>query len=136
MQKSSKILYWIVRLIAAVILLQTLYFKFSASEESVYIFTAVGMEPWGRIGVGIVELIASALLLVNATAWLGAGVALGLMVGAIGMHLTKLGIVVQGDGGYLFFLAIVVALCSTVVLIMNKERITGILAFLKRRATS
>lgn len=123
MEKLSLILYWGARLIAAVIMLQTLYFKFSGSEESVYIFTTVGMEPWGRISIGVLELIASVLLLFNATAWLGSGLALGLMVGAIGMHLTMLGISVQGDGGYLFFLAVAVALCSAFVLFKNKEKV-------------
>lgn len=123
MKRPQIILYWTARILAAVILLQTLYFKFSASEESVYIFTTVGMEPWGRIGVGSLELIASVLLLINVTAWLGAGLALGLMIGAIGMHLTLLGIEVKGDGGYLFFLALVVTLCSVWILFCNKTKI-------------
>ncbi len=121
------IAYWASRLIAAIIMLQTLYFKFSASPESVYIFTAVGMEPWGRVGVGVMELVASGLLLVTATAWLGAGLALGLMAGAIGMHLTILGIEVQGDGGQLFFYALTVAVCSLIVLWFDSAKIKAIL---------
>lgn len=115
------------RLLAAVIMFQTLYFKFGASEESVYIFEKVGMEPWGRIGVGVLELVASVLLLVNRTAWIGAGIALGLMTGAIGMHLTLLGIEVQGDGGYLFFLACVVFVCAAFVLVVEKDRVRMLL---------
>ncbi|MEQ8303555.1 MAG: DoxX family protein [Cyclobacteriaceae bacterium] len=107
----------------ALILLQTLFFKFSGAEESVYIFTRVGMEPWGRIVVGVMELIASVLILISTTAWLGAGFALGLMIGAIGMHLTMLGIEVQGDGGYLFYLALGVAICSVIVLLFDKEKV-------------
>ncbi|MFO7258840.1 MAG: DoxX family protein [Bacteroidota bacterium] len=122
----EKILYLGARLIAALILFQTLYFKFGAAPESVYIFTTVGMEPWGRIGVGVAELIAVILLLLNRAAWLGAALALGLMVGAIGMHFTRLGIEVQGDGGYLFFLAWVVAICSAYVLIADRKRIMAI----------
>jgi putative oxidoreductase len=125
--KITTLLYWIVRGAAALILLQTLYFKFSASEESVYIFTAVGLEPWGRIGIGVLELIAAVLLMINATAWIGALLSSGLMVGAIFMHLTMLGIEVKGDGGYLFILAVVVLLCSLVVLWLNKERVMSIL---------
>src|SRR5450755_2922991 len=98
MNKFQIVVYWFARLLAALILLQTLFFKFSASPESVYIFTTVGMEPWGRIGIGVLELVASILILISATSWLGAGLALGLMTGAIGMHLTLLGIVVQDDG--------------------------------------
>ena len=102
------VFYWAARIIAAVIMFQTLYFKFSGAEESVYIFTAVGMEPWGRIGVGVMELIAALLLIIVTTAWLGAGLALGLMAGAIGMHLFILGIEVHGDGGQLFLYAVLV----------------------------
>lgn len=119
----QSILYVGARLISAIILLQTLFFKFTASPESVYIFSSVGMEPWGRISVGILELIAGVLLVVNITAWLGGLLALSLMTGALLMHATKLGISVQGDGGYLFFLALVVSLCSLYVVMRNKEQI-------------
>ncbi len=123
MSKTQNIISWIARLIAAVILLQTLFFKFSAAEESVYIFTTVGMEPHGRIGSGIVELIASILLLLPRSVWLGAVMALGTMSGAIFFHLTKLGIEVQGDGGTLFGMAILVALCCLVALWLHRKSI-------------
>jgi hypothetical protein len=123
MKNSKTLLYWAVRLLAAVIMMQTLYFKFTASEESVFIFTTVGMEPWGRIGVGVLELVASVLILLNTTAWLGAILALGLMGGAIMMHVTQLGIEVKGDGGQLFLYAIIVAICSIAILLFNKEKI-------------
>jgi putative oxidoreductase len=125
--KITTLLYWAARGVAALILLQTLYFKFSASDESVYIFSTVGLEPWGRIGIGVLELVAAVLLLINATAWIGAVLAAGLMTGAIVMHLTMLGIEVKEDGGYLFILAVVVLLCSLVVLWLNKERVMAIL---------
>ncbi len=111
------------RLIAAGILLQTLYFKFTGAPESVYIFTTLGAEPWGRIGSGVMELISSALLFVPGWTWLGAGLALGLMGGAILSHLTQLGIVVQDDGGLLFALALVTAMCSAVVLFLHRRAI-------------
>jgi putative oxidoreductase len=133
MEKLSRTLYWSARLISALILVQTLFFKFSGAAESIYIFTTVGMEPWGRIGIGILELVAAALLLFNKTAWLGGLLALGLMSGAIGMHLTKLGISVQGDGGYLFLLAVTVAVCSAFVLLRNKAKIESIMRFLAAR---
>jgi uncharacterized membrane protein YphA (DoxX/SURF4 family) len=125
--KTVIILYWAARLIAAVIMLQTLYFKFTGAPESIEIFTRAGMEPWGRYATGVAELIASVLLLINPTAWIGAIVALGLMAGAIGMHLTRLGIEVQDDGGLLFFYAVLVAVCSVVVLTMNKKTIITLL---------
>lgn len=127
MNKTTTLIYWGARIVAALILLQTLFFKFTASEESVYIFTKVGMEPWGRIGIGVLELVAGGMLLINATAWLGAGLALGLMGGAIMMHLTQLGIEVQGDGGYLFILSLVVTACSLTVLVFNKQNILSLL---------
>ncbi|HEY8933924.1 MAG TPA: DoxX family membrane protein, partial [Cyclobacteriaceae bacterium] len=83
--KMTILVYWTARIIAAFIMLQTLYFKFTGAEESIYIFTQVGMEPWGRIGVGVLELIASVLILINVTAWMGGLLALGLMGGAIMM---------------------------------------------------
>ena len=126
--KAQTIIYWVARLIAAAIMLQTLYFKFTASAESVYIFTTVGMEPWGRIAVGVFELIASVLILINRTAWAGAVVAIGLMAGAIMMHLTLLGIEVQGDGGQLFLYAILVTLSSAYVVYANRENIKAVLA--------
>ncbi len=124
---------WAARILAAVIMLQTLYFKFTGAPESVYIFTTIGMEPWGRIGVGVMELIASGLILITATSWLGAGLALGLMMGAIGIHFTILGISVQDDGGYLFFLALTVIICSLYVLWYNSNKIEGILKIIGRR---
>ena len=133
MEKVSLALYWSARLIAIIILAQTLFFKFSEAAESVYIFTTVGMEPWGRIGIGILELVAAVLLLLNKTAWFGGVLALGLMLGAIGMHLTKLGISVQGDGGYLFFLALLVALCSAFVLLRDKAKVESVIRFLAAR---
>ena len=111
------------RVIIAAILLQTLYFKFTGAPESVYIFETVGMEPWGRIGSGVVELIAASLLFVTPLRWLGALLALGTMSGALFFHLTKLGIEVQGDGGFLFILACVVFVSSAFVLWRERKHI-------------
>jgi uncharacterized membrane protein YphA (DoxX/SURF4 family) len=105
-------------------MLQTLYFKFSASEESVYIFSTLKMEPWGRIGIGIFELIASVLILIPKTTFWGALLAMGLMAGAILSHFTKLGIVVKDDGGQLFFYALAVFICSAIVAYSERQIIT------------
>lgn len=113
---------WAARLVAAIILLQTLYFKFGAQAESVYIFAKLGVEPWGRIGSGVVELIASILILIPRTSWIGAGIGLGVMAGAILSHLTVLGIDILGDGGYLFFLGVVVALSCVVILFLTRQQ--------------
>jgi len=123
MSKGAVIVGWISRIAAAVILVQTLYFKFTAAEESVYIFTKVGLEPWGRIGSGIVELIAAVLLFVPGLTWLGATLGLGVMAGAIMSHLTVLGIVVKDDHGLLFALALVVFVCSGIVLFLYRHTI-------------
>ena len=127
--KIATLFYWAMRLVAAIIMFQTLYYKFSGSEESVYIFTTIGMEPWGRIAVGVMELIAAVLLLLYPTTWVGAGLAFGLMIGALGMHLTILGIEVKGDGGQLFLYALIVAVCSAVVLYYDREKV---LSFTRR----
>lgn len=106
---------WVAQLIAAAILAQTLFFKFTAAPEAVWIFTTLGVEPYGRIFTGVVELLAVVLLLIPRAAALGAALTVGLMVGAIGSHLAVLGIEVQGDGGLLFVLALVVTAAAGLV---------------------
>ncbi|ULQ53418.1 DoxX family protein [Flavihumibacter fluvii] len=113
---------WLLRIVAAAILLQTLYFKFTGHPESVELFTKLGVEPWGRIGTGIIELVAGILLLVPATVFAGAFLGAGLMTGAILSHLTVIGIESQGDGGQLFYLAITVWVCCVVLLGLYKEQ--------------
>lgn len=112
---------WLLRIIPAIVMLQTLYFKFTAAPESVYIFSTLGMEPAGRIGIGCLELLASIMLLIPRTSPLGALLGVGLMAGAILSHLTKLGIVVMDDGGYLFFLAIVVFICCVTLVVLWRK---------------
>ena len=112
---------WILRILAASIMLQTLYFKFSGSEESVYIFSQLRMEPWGRIGTGILELIASILILYPRTTFFGSLLAIGLMLGAIGAHFTKLGIVVKNDGGQLFIYALLVLISSATLAVIYRN---------------
>lgn len=117
---------WIFRIVVALILLQTLFFKFTGASESKYIFTTLmgpELEAYGRIGSGVVELIAAVLLLVPSTAWLGALIALGTITGAIFSHLTKLGVVVENDGGLLFALALVVFVLSAAVLFIHRQEI-------------
>jgi len=113
----------ILRIIVAVILVQTLRFKFTAHPDSVYIFTKVGLEPNGRIIIGVLELIASILLLVPKTVWAGALLTLGIIGGAIMMHLTQLGIEINGDGGILFYTALVTFTLSVIILYRYKKDI-------------
>jgi hypothetical protein len=121
--KLKNIIYWILRLIAAGIMLQTLFFKFTASPESVYIFSAIGMEPWGRIGVGIQELIASVLLLIPRTTAFGAALGVGLMGAALFFHFSILGIEVQGDSGLLFSYAVLVFVSCLILAIAYRTQI-------------
>ena len=121
--KSQNVISWGFQLLVAGILLQTLFFKFTGAEESVYIFTRVGAEPWGRIGSGLAELIAAILLLTPALVPLGAILTAGVMSGAILSHLTILGIEVQGDGGLLFGLALTAFLGSLVILFIRRAEI-------------
>ncbi len=111
------------KLVVAAILVQTLFFKFTGAAESKYIFETVGMEPWGRIGSGIVELIAAILILIPGTSWMGAILALGTVSGALFFHLTKLGIVVMDDGGLLFILACVVFVLSLIILWIERQNV-------------
>src|SRR5437868_110830 len=128
---------WACRIAAAVILLQTLFFKFTAAPESVYIFTKLGtfihtyisfasigaVEVSGRIGSGIMELIAALMLLTPRFVWAGAVLAMAATGGAIVSHLTFLGIEVQGDKGLLFLLAVVVLVTSAITFYLHRMQI-------------
>lgn len=120
-RRPALIVSWVLQGIVALILVQTLFFKFTAAEESVYIFQTLGMEPWGRIGSGVAELIAAVLLLPPRTVVYGAGLSLGVIGGAIMSHLTKLGIVVKDDGGLLFALALTVFFASLIILLIRRR---------------
>ncbi len=123
----KKIFSWLLRIAAAVILLQTLYFKFAAQPESVVLFTKLGIEPWGRIGTGVAELITAILLLIPSTIFIGALLGIGLMTGAIVAHLTIIGIESNGDGGQLFMLAVMVMVCCIIILLLHKQQAVGII---------
>ena len=123
---TKTIFTWALRLVAAFIMLQTLYFKFTAQPESVQLFTTLGMEPWGRIGTGIGELIASVLILIPRTTLIGAIMGLGLMSGAIFFHLTKLGIYFGGDS-VLFMYAVTVFVCCALLVIIYRKNIPQLL---------
>lgn len=114
--KTARFISWLLQLLAALILLQTLYFKFTGAPESIYIFETVGIEPWGRYGSGFLELIAGILLIFPRLSWLGALLAIIVMSGAVYFHLTTLGIEVMGDGGALFYLALTVLISCLAIL--------------------
>lgn len=124
---GKTIFIWMVKLIAVIILVQTLFFKFSGAEESIYIFTKLGIEPFGRIGSGIIELIASVLIIIPRTTLLGAIIGAGTMLGAIFSHLFVLGIVVKNDGGELFTLAIITLFCCIILILQNKSKIPDLM---------
>ncbi|MDY8138599.1 DoxX family membrane protein [Aquimarina sp. 2201CG5-10] len=119
----KKVLPLLLRIIVAIILIQTLRFKFTAHPDSVYIFTKVGLEPYGRIGTGVVELLAGILLLIPKTIWIGAALTLGIIGGAILMHVTKLGIEINNDGGVLFITAVITFVLSAVILWINRKQV-------------
>lgn len=114
---------WALRLLAAGLMLQTLYYKFTGAEESIYIFSQLGLEPVGRIGIGVGELIASILILIPATTPIGALMGLGLMSGALFFHATQLGIVVKDDGGQLFIYALLVFISCSILLLLLKSQL-------------
>jgi uncharacterized membrane protein YphA (DoxX/SURF4 family) len=121
------------RLITAILFLQTLFYKFTASPESVYIFSKLGLEPLGRIASGVFELIAAILIIIPATNIIGSILSLGIISGAIVSHLTILGIVVMDDGGLLFFLALVIFFSSSAILFLQKEELFKLLIQIKKR---
>jgi uncharacterized membrane protein YphA (DoxX/SURF4 family) len=129
--KFRNILLWVLRLLAAIILLQTLYFKFTAHPQSVRLFTVLGMEPWGRISTGVLELIASLLILFPRTTGYGAVLGLGLMSGALFFHLTKLGIIFDGDA-VLFIYALIVFICCAILLFFYRKELLSRLPILRK----
>ena len=120
---KAKTFSWIAQVVAAVILGQTLFFKFTGAEESIALFEKLGAEPFGRYGTGILELIAVGLLLRSRTAALGAVLSAGLMVGAVGSHLGPLGIEWYDDGGFLFALAVTTLVCSSLVVFLRRSEL-------------
>lgn len=134
--KIINIFSWLLRLVVAITLLQTLYFKFTAHPDSVHIFSSLGLEPYGRIIVGIMELITSILILIPNTKIFGMLGSLGIIAGAIFSHLLVLGVNVQGDGGDLFALAILVFISSSVFLWIHREELKAVLnQFIFRKQT-
>ncbi len=129
--RTERIVSWLCRIVAAAILAQTLFFKFTGAEESIYIFTKVGLEPWGRYGSGVAELIAVGLLLTPRFAWAGALLALGVISGALVSHLSVLGIVVKDDGGLLFGLAVTVFVTCAVIAFLHRRQIPVLSQLLK-----
>jgi uncharacterized membrane protein YphA (DoxX/SURF4 family) len=113
----------VLRIIVAVILIQTLRYKFTAHEDSVYIFTKVGLEPYGRIGIGVLELISAVLLMIPKTIWTGALLTVGIIGGAIMMHLTQLGIEIHNDGGRLFYIAVITFILSGIILFDQRKNL-------------
>ena len=132
MRKYKIIFCWIARLVAAFLMIQTLYFKFSGAEESKFIFSQLGIEPWGRIGSGVVELIASILLLIPRTTIYGALLGLGVICSAILSHLFILGIEIQGDGGLLFIYALLVFISCLFLVLVNRGQIPFLKNYFKK----
>lgn len=130
--KLPTLLQWVLRLIAAIIMLQTLYFKFSGAEESVYIFTQMGIEPWGRYATGIAELIASILILYKPLTAFGSLMAVGIMSGALVSHILVLGVVVKDDNGLLFSYALIVWLASVILAWLNRAQLVDFLKKFKK----
>lgn len=122
---------WILRLVAAGIMLQTLYFKFTAHPQSVALFTTIGLEPYGRIGIGILELIASVFILIPRTTGIGALLTVGLMSGALFFHLTTLGIQVDGDS-VLFMYALITLIAALLLIAYNAQKLLAMLRLIMK----
>lgn len=125
--RASNLIQWAARLLAAGILLQTLWFKFTAAPESVMLFSKLGVEPWGRIVTGCAEALAAILLIWPALSHWGALLGAGIMTGAIASHLFILGIASDGDGGQLFILAIITLVCCLYLLLINRGKFYSLL---------
>lgn len=115
----------VLKVIAAFIMLQTLFFKFTGAQESIDLFTEVAGkdEAFMRIGTGVLELIASILIFIPKTTWIGALLAVGIMFGAILSHITILGVEFNNDGGALFYSAITTFIASGIILFFDRRNI-------------
>lgn len=122
LSKLSSLVSWIFQLLTTIVLLQNVYFKIAGSAEWIFLFEAIGMEPWGRFISAGLELIAGFLLLIPYGAWLGALFGISTLSTAIFFHLTTLGVEVSGDGGSLFYLAVFVFISCVVILILRRNQ--------------
>jgi len=122
----------IASIFAAILFLQTLYFKFSGASESIDIFSKLGVEPYGRIGSGILELIVSVLLLFRKTSLLGAILGIVIILGAITSHVLIIGIEVQNDKGLLFGLALLVLVACGTSVYLQRGKLVGIINSYRR----
>lgn len=122
----KKIITTVARFGAAAILLQTLFFKFTGAPESVYIFSTLGIEPVGRIGSGVAELISAILLIWPSKSLIGALLSAGVMAGAIASHVLFLGFEIMNDGGLLFALALIVFVLNAIIIITNLKQLLHI----------
>ena len=121
--RRQRIISWTCALVAASIMIETLFFKFTGSKESVYIFQKMGTEPWMRWIQGIWELLASLCLLTPPLRWMGGILTTGAMSAAILSHMTWLGYSILGDHGLLFCMAITTFTCGFTVLILHRHQI-------------
>lgn len=119
----KNIISWILRISIACLYLQTLYFKFTGQPESIFIFKQLGLEPYGRICSGILELILIVLLLVPKTKIYGAFLSILIISGAIASHILVLGIEIMNDGGTLFYLALFIFFASITLLFLHNDEI-------------
>ena len=131
--KIKKTISTLLRITIAIILLQTLYFKFTAHPDSVHIFSELGVEPWGRIALGIIELITAALILIPRSQIIGIFLSLGIILGAIFSHILVIGFNVSNDGGGLFTLAIIVFISAMIYIMINWSELISILNSIKKR---
>ena len=137
MHSSSKApitISWILQVIVALILGQTLFFKFTGAPETVAMFEVLGAEPMGRYATAVMELVCAVLLLVPRTSVVGAIASVGVISGAIMAHLTKLGIDIDpvklGDprleplaGPSLFAMAMIVFFGSLIIIAIRRTQI-------------
>lgn len=114
---------WICALIAAGIMMETLFFKFSGAAESRYIFSKMGTDPYMRWTQGVWELLAALGLLIPGWHWLGGILTLGDMGAAIISHMTWLGYAALGDHELLLGMALTTFTCGFTIVVLHRHQI-------------
>lgn len=115
------IMSWIFIILAFAILVYNAYLKLNSNSGAIQLFSGLGLEPYGRFAIGLFELTAALLLLYPGTVKYGAVLGFILMTGVIFIHITKIGIALNGNYSF-FFMGVIAFFCCTGLIWMTMPK--------------